>query len=94
MAENLLPPVPVRASVVGKDGIMTQVMVSFLNTMRRALGEPDGPHPLKAYVKADAPAASSNLGKQIWVTDATGGAFVYVSNGTDWLRMSNEAVLA
>lgn len=94
MAENLLPPVPVRASVVGKDGIMTQVMVSFLNTVRRALGEPDGPPSLKAYVKADVPAASSNLGKMIWLMDATGGPFVYVSNGTDWIRMSTEAVLA
>jgi len=91
---NLLPPVPTRSQVVDKAGVMTQVMVSFLNGVRKALGEPDGPPSLTFYAKASVPGAAANPGKMIWVTDAADGAGPYISDGTDWLRLPPGAVLS
>lgn len=49
---------------------------------------------LPSYTLATVPAAAGHAGKTIFVTDATAGPFAYVSNGTSWLRLSNEAVLS
>ena len=49
---------------------------------------------LPSYTLATVPAAAGHTGKTIFVTNATAGPFAYVSNGTVWLRLSNEAVLA
>lgn len=49
---------------------------------------------LPSYTLATVPAAAGHPGKTIFVTNATAGPFAYVSNGTAWLRLSNEAVLA
>jgi len=46
-----------------------------------------------SYAKASLPAATP-AGKIIYVTDATGGACIAFSNGTNWLRCDTSAVIS
>lgn len=54
----------------------------------------DGPVKVKSYAKAGVPSASAvGAGGLIYVTDAAGGAQLAYSNGTAWLKVSDNAVI-
>jgi hypothetical protein len=46
------------------------------------------------YTVATVPAASSNQGKIIYVSDETGGATLAFSDGSDWRRVQDRAVIS
>ncbi len=50
--------------------------------------------PLKAYTVATVPAAANNTYAQIFVTDETGGATVAYSDGTNWRRVQDRAIVS
>jgi hypothetical protein len=55
----------------------------------------DGPIRCKSYTVATVPSASSaGAGSLIYVTDETGGATHAASDGTNWRRMSDRAIIS
>lgn len=60
-----------------------------------ALLHVDGPIRCKAYTVAGAPDASSvGAGTMIYVSDESGGAVMAFSDGTDWRRVTDRAVIS
>lgn len=53
-----------------------------------------GPVVLKAYTVAGVPAAASYTGGIIYVSNETGGATVALSNGTNWVRLQDLAIIS
>lgn len=55
----------------------------------------DGPVRVKSYVKAALPSASTAAaGAMIYVSDETGGAVIAFSDGTNWRRVTDRAVVS
>lgn len=52
------------------------------------------PLQLKSYAVADLPDASDWTGAMIFVSDETGGATPAYSDGTNWLRVADRAVVS
>ena len=54
----------------------------------------DGTLPLNLYTVAGLPSASTNQGAIIFVLDETGGAVPAFSDGTDWRRVTDRAIVS
>jgi len=54
----------------------------------------EGPVRVKSYAKASLPSASAGAGQMIYVTDEAGGAVIAFSDGTNWRRMTDRAVVS
>ena len=54
----------------------------------------DGPVRVKSYTVAGVPAASAGAGQIIYVSNETGGAVLAFSDGTNWRRVTDRAVIA
>lgn len=54
----------------------------------------DGPVKVKSYAKTALPAASAGAGQIVYVSDETGGAVLAFSDGTDWRRVTDRAVVS
>lgn len=54
----------------------------------------DGPIRCKSYTVATVPSASGLAGALIFVTDETGGAVTAFSDGTNWLRCNDRAIIS
>lgn len=74
------------------------IMKLWLNHVYDRLGQ--GPFMVQGYAKAAMPApanwartTSPSFTSLIFVHDATGGAVVAYSNGTNWLRIDTNAVI-
>lgn len=52
------------------------------------------PLKLKQYAVADVPTASLWTGALIYVTDETGGAVPAFSDGTNWRRVTDRAIVS
>lgn len=54
----------------------------------------DGPVRVKSFTVAAVPAASAGAGQIIYISNETGGAVLAFSDGTNWLRVTDRAVIA
>lgn len=90
MTGQTVSPVP-RGPVVDKGGVPTQAFSGFLQDIRRVLGLWS---PMPSYTVATVPSASANAWKLIGVTDESGGAVVAFSDGADWRRVTDRAVIS
>lgn len=54
----------------------------------------DGPIRPKSYTIATAPAASAGAGQLIYFADESGGATLAFSDGTDWRRLADRAIVS
>lgn len=54
----------------------------------------EGPVKVKSYVKAALPAASAGAAQIIYVSDEAGGAVLAFSDGTNWRRVTDRAVVS
>jgi hypothetical protein len=54
----------------------------------------DGPVRVKSYAVASLPDASVGAGQQIFVSDEAGGAVIAFSDGTNWRRVTDRAVVS
>ncbi len=54
----------------------------------------DGPVRVKSYTVAGVPAASAGAGQIVYVSNETGGAVLAFSDGTNWRRVTDRAVIA
>ena len=52
------------------------------------------PLPLKSFAVADLPTASDWTNSIIYVSDETGGATIAFSDGTNWRRVQDRAIVA
>ena len=53
-----------------------------------------GPVTLQSYTVAGVPTASSFTGAMIFVSDETGGSTPAFSDGSNWLRVSDRAIIS
>lgn len=74
---------------------LTQAMILLINAVKAldALGT-TVPAPTPAYAVADVPDATVYTGAVIFVSDETGGAVLAFSDGTDWRRVTDRAVVS
>lgn len=70
------------------------VLGTFLDRIDTAKHTRGAILPLAIYAKADLPDAASNPGGMIYVTDDVGGAVPAFSDGTDWRRVTDRAIVA
>ena len=78
---------PEYGDVITRDGRPTQQFFLFLDALTRALNETN-------FTVATVPDATTNEGRIIYVSDETGGATIAFSDGTDWRRAQDRAVIS
>jgi hypothetical protein len=73
-----------------------KLLVSAVNALIKRTGGVSGKAfgPLPSYTVATLPSASANARCWIWVSDETGGATAAISDGTNWRRMQDRAVVS
>ena len=59
-----------------------------------ALYNGDQPSPLKSYTVATLPSASTYANHMIYVSDESGGAVPAFSDGTNWRRVTDRAIVS
>lgn len=85
---TLNPPPPSSVSIVDKDGRPTPEFYQWL------VWAGSQPKP-KSFKKAELPKADAlGAGTIIYVTDEAGGAVPAFSDGTDWRRVTDRAVVS
>lgn len=87
-----LPEPPNRAAISTKTGYATSVFQAWFQNVSNLLGAL--PLPLKSYTVATVPAAASYTNHVIYVSDETGGATLAFSDGTNWRRVQDRAVIS
>lgn len=76
-------------------GFIRDTFVRLNDLIRRTGGERgEALGPLPEYTVATLPSASDNARSWIWVSDETGGATAAISDGTNWRRMQDRAVVS
>lgn len=74
--------------MAGPQGLMSRIWYRFFSDMAAAAGV------LEAYTIATLPDAGANKYRQVVVTDESGGEIPAWSDGTDWRRTSDGAVVS
>lgn len=87
-----IKPSPNRAALAGQNGLVSQIWRDWFASIRNVLGFQ--PLPLKSYTVAGVPDASLYTGHIIYVSNETGGATLAFSDGTDWRRVQDRAVIS
>lgn len=79
----------------GAIGGLGQVLIAAVNALRKRTGGILGhatPNP--GYTVATLPDAATNEGATIYVSDEAGGATLAFSDGADWRRIQDRAVVS
>ena len=76
-----------------------QIGIWWLERVFNRLGSGKGPLPIKGYAVASLPDATdwgdtSSFSSIIYVYDETGGAVLAFSDGTNWRRVTDRAIVA
>jgi hypothetical protein len=74
------------------------VVIAALRIFKRVAGDEPGagpPYPARvpSYAKASLPAAATFTGCLIYVSDESGGAVLAFSDGTNWRRVTDRAIV-
>ncbi len=78
--------VPITGQKVTETGIPTAQFQKLLEAIQDSIN-------VKAYTVATVPDATKNRGRQIPVTDESGGETIAFSDGTNWRRVQDRAVI-
>ena len=81
-------------SILIEKGQASEVFQSFLDDLNIALNAGNFAVSIPAYAVADVPTASSYTDSAIIVTDEAGGRTIATSDGTNWRRVSDGAVVS
>lgn len=87
-----LPPPPSRVSIASQNGAVINLWQVWFQKIAEILG--NEPIPVAAYTVATAPSAATHTGHMIYVSDEAGGATMAFSDGTDWRRVQDRAVIS
>lgn len=71
----------------------TEQEATLLRTIERALNMA-GPQPLATFTVANVPSAATYARCMIYVSNETGGAVPAFSDGTNWRRVTDRAVVS
>ncbi len=84
-----------RKALVENGRLLRDAFIRLNDLIRRTGGERgEALGPLPEYTVATLPSASDNARSWIWVSDETGGATAAISDGTNWRRMQDRAVVS
>jgi len=81
---------PKDGDIIIKDGIATWLFFSFVDQVTRSINENKD----EIFTVATVPDATINESMTIYVSDEAGGATLAFSNGTNWLRVQDLAVIS
>lgn len=81
---------PLQQPIAGQDGMVERLWMQFFTTLL-SLSEPAE---LRSYVVASVPAAASYLGCMIYVSNESGGAIPAFSDGVNWRRVTDRAIIS
>ena len=86
---------PDHGAVLIEKGVATDVLQDFFDDLIIKLNVNLGESfVLPAYTVAALPSASKSVGGLIYVSDETGGAVTAFSDGTNWRRTTDRAVVS
>jgi hypothetical protein len=87
---------PLAAPQTGLPTKAAQLLVMAVNALVKRTGGVSGEAfgPLPSYTVATLPSASVNARCWIWVSNETGGATAAISDGTNWRRMTDRAIVS
>jgi hypothetical protein len=81
-------------SVIERMRITSAGLVGIATTAPVCALDVAGPVRVGSYAKASLPAAAAGAGQMIYVSDEVGGAVIAFSDGTNWRRVTDRAVVA
>ncbi len=81
---------PKDGDIIVKEGIAAPQFFSFIDQVTREVNENKAP----IFTVATVPDATINEAKTIYVSDETGGKTLAFSDGTDWRRVQDRAVIS
>lgn len=87
-----IKPPPVGSNIADDFGIIGRQWRTWFQQLILPLG--NGPFPLKSYAVADVPGASGLAGHIIFISNESGGAQPAFSDGTNWRRFSDRAIIS
>jgi hypothetical protein len=87
---------PLAAPYTGLPTKAAQLLVAAVNALVKRTGGVSGEAfgPLPEYTVSTLPSAAANALCWIWVSDETGGAMAAISDGTNWRRMTDRAIVS
>ena len=75
-----------------KEGLNT--LTENINSLHDDKQTKSDPHSLPSYTVAGVPAAASWTGGMLYVSDESGGAVPAFSDGTNWRRVTDRAIIS
>lgn len=84
---------PIQNPLVSQGGAIAPVWVRFFTDIYNALNNTQ-PQPLPSYTVTTLPSAASFTGYLIYVSNESGGAIPAFSDGTNWRRVSDRAIVS
>jgi len=82
-----------KTRIINEDGSPVQVWALFFSAVRRLLDNSQ-PWQLPSYTVAGVPSASSFEGHIIYVSNESGGKTIAFSDGTNWRRAQDRAIIS
>lgn len=88
-----LKPPPIQGPIVNNAGVVTNPWALFFSAIHKLLNNQQ-PQQLPSYTVSGAPAAANWDGHIIYVSDESGGETVAFSDGTNWRRVQDRAIIS
>lgn len=87
---------PAFDEAISREGIVTKVWYRLFSKISRdmAVLNVGGPLGLTSYTVASVPAAADYTNTIIYVSNETGGATIAFSDGTNWRRVQDRAIIS
>ena len=84
---------PMGDPIVDKNGVLTSTWHQFMNRLVKTLNL-SRPWELPAYQVSSVPPASENEGCALYVSNETGGKTIAFSDGVNWRRVQDRAIIS
>lgn len=88
-----MPNAPIQQPIINRMMMTTKEWALFFNGVSRFLSNKT-PTPSASYTVAGVPDASLYVGNMIYVSDEAGGATMAFSDGTNWRRVQDRAIIS
>lgn len=92
MTASNLSKAPLEERIENNNKHWTQFFTDLVSEIKKARG--GAPIQAPEYTVATVPDATTNEGAMIYVSDETGGAVIAFSDGSDWRRVTDRAVVS
>lgn len=84
---------PIQSPIVSQSGLPTREWIAFFSTIGRFLLNKT-PTPSASFSVSSVPDATLYTGNIIFVSDESGGATIAFSDGTNWRRAQDRAIIS